>query len=94
MKFFEYLETEWTKSSERLAVRPADITIPNQARFNAAQSLINGGRSVVKWAYVFLFLARYGLMKTGIKAFPSFKSSIPQQTKGPQLVNPEPPSAA
>lgn len=93
ISYFDYLETEWVMSQKRLNVPPAEMTIANQSRMNAVQSLIDISRSAIKIAYLSYFLISFVLIKVRLKKAPEYQSSIPAQP-GPTLVKPEPPSAA
>lgn len=93
LKYFDYLETEWVISQKRLNVPPAEMTIGNQARAGAVQSVIDISRKLIKWGYMAYFVLSYLLIKSRVKNAPAYQSSIPPQP-GPTLVKAEPPPSA
>lgn len=86
MSYFEFLETKFVQRQKALSVSPKDVTVGNQAKFNAVMANIQLGRKVVQYGYQAYLISYYFLSCLKIVKLPPFQSSVPPEApKPPEL---------
>lgn len=86
MTYFNFLETQFVERQKALSVSPKDVTVGNQAKFNAVMSNIQMGRKTVQYSYQLYLLGYWILDCLKIVRGPKFQSSIPPEApKPPEL---------
>jgi len=77
MTYFEFLETTWVQRNQALQVKPEEVSIANQAKFNAVVKLLELSRTTIRNLYIPFLICKFILVKARIIKAPEYKSSIP-----------------